>query len=166
MDLLEPISQRNTILSLCLLIINHWYSTLKEIRNSIQVNFSAHLWTTLYFKDLISRKSRFSISGFIYTSSVLGLGALPAFQAYPFCKSLMNVLGNFVARDFKTRYYTTVCTIGQVMTNMNNPLKEQGVRPEDVDSKDLPNGFITAKECAKWMLVNFSKYQRLNIHQF
>lgn len=70
----------------------------------------------------------------------------------------MNVLGNFVAKDFKARYYTTVCTIGQVLTNMNNPLKEQGLRPSEVDSKDMPRGFISARECAKWMLLNFSTY--------
>ena len=70
---------------------------------------------------------------------------------------MMNTLGNYVARDFETRYYTTVCTLGQVMTNMNNPMQDLGVRPDEVDSKDLPSGFITAKECAKWMLKNFSK---------
>lgn len=60
-------------------------------------------------------------------------------------------------KDFKSRYYTSVFTIGQVMTKMNNPLKEEGIRADEVDSKDLPRGFITAKECSKWVLKNFSK---------
>jgi hypothetical protein len=44
---------------------------------------------------------------------------------------------------------------------MNNPMKDEGLKPDEVDKKDLPRGFINANDCAKWMLKNFSK---LKIH--
>lgn len=56
----------------------------------------------------------------------------------------MNTLGRFIEQDFRTRYYTTVFTVGRVLTNMCNPLRSRGIRAEEADSKDLPFGFITA----------------------
>jgi len=51
------------------------------------------------------------------------------------------------------------------MTNMNNPMKDMGMHPHEVDSKDLPSGFITARECSKWMLKHFSKFYAIDLIQ-
>lgn len=86
-DLLDEVIAKHSIKEIKFVLNNvghgpfgaYQLAELKEIRDSIKVDFSAHLWTTLYFKDLIKRKTSFEMSGFMYTSSLLGLTAFPAY---------------------------------------------------------------------------------------
>lgn len=71
---------------------------------------------------------------------------------------MVNLLGNFMAVDFKTRYFTLICTIGQVLTNMNNPLREEYEDYRDIPAKKVPSRFLKAEDCANFMIKNFSKF--------
>lgn len=62
------------------------FSSLEEIKDQISVNFKSSLLLTLYFKDLIERKSKIQKTGMIFSSSLLGYGEMNGFQAYPFAK--------------------------------------------------------------------------------
>lgn len=70
---------------------------------------------------------------------------------------MVNLLANFMAVDFKTRYFTLICTLGQVLTNMNNPMREEYENYQDIPKQKIPGGFVLAEDCAKYMIKNFSK---------
>lgn len=70
---------------------------------------------------------------------------------------MLNLLGNFIAVDFKTRYFTLICTLGQVLTNMNNPMRDEYEDYQDIPASKIPKRFTTANECAQYMVKNFSK---------
>ena len=78
---------------------------------------------TSFFKDKISKKSVDKKTGIVYSASLLGASPLPAFQAYPFAKSLMTYFAIKMNSSYKNDYNTLVVQIGQVLTNMNNPLR-------------------------------------------
>jgi len=69
----------------------------------------------------------------------------------------MNLLGNFIAVDFKNRYHSLICTYGQVLTNMNNPLRDKYPDYKDIPQKEVKGNFVTADSCALYSIKNFGK---------
>ena len=126
----------------------------KDILNQINVNYRGVVLMTAFFKEKITKKTVDKNTGIIYSASLLGISPLPAFQAYPFAKSLMTYFAIKTNSAYRNDFGTMVVQIGQVLTNMNNPHRQE-MEYTEVPKERLQSGFITAEECATSILKNY-----------
>lgn len=67
---------------------------------------------------------------------------------------MLHGYASLVNTVYSARFCTLTAQIGQVMTNMNNPMRSK-MNYVDVPRAKYPRGFIDARECAESILKTF-----------
>ena len=127
----------------------------EEMIEDLSVNIRSHLAMTFYFQNKIKRSRPRDHSGMIFIGSMLGDIDTPALKTYPFAKSILHLIGDYISRSHGQYFDTLVAPIGNVLTNSNNPMRDKERDYTKVDLKKAGGSYVSAHDCAMAILLNF-----------
>lgn len=137
---------------------------IKEHIKELNVNIRSHFSMMSYFENKIKKTSLTCPTGMLQISSLFALMPTPAYGTYAYSKSILNSFSAYLFSSHQYYYNSLGCNIGQVLTNMNNPLRKKYENYEEIiqngDFRRLYGGFITAQDCARSLLVAFGELEK------
>ena len=131
-------------------------TSIPDAIKQLNVNLRSHFALTTFFENRINKSRKGDLSGMIFVGSGLGEYPVPYFGLYPYCKRVMYNLCKTV-NNMHGYYYRTLNVMpGQVLTNLNNPLRSTYPDYRKVPAtKRAGSMFVSAPECARYILLNF-----------